>query len=129
MSDLIVQNRPTTNVEAASSSSVVYTPRFDIWEDENAYYLAGDMPGVSAEQLDIQYENHELRIGGKVTPRQEGVPYWSQEYGVGDFYRSYNLGKAIDPEGISADLKDGVLTLTLPKHADARPRRIAIKAT
>ena len=128
MSELIVQNRPAEHVEEMQHAKLAYTPRFDIWEDENAYHLAGDMPGVAPDQLDIQYENHELRLWGRVAPRQQGIQYWSEEYGVGDFYRSFSLGEAIDAEEIAAILKDGVLTLTLPKHASVRPRRISVKA-
>jgi HSP20 family protein len=127
MSDLSVQNRPSAMVDAGPRSSITYTPRFDIWEDDNAYYLAGDLPGVNLEQLDIQFENYELRIWGKVAPRQSGAAYWAQEYGVGDFYRSFTLDEAVDSEGIAAALKDGVLTVTLPKHPSTKPRRIAVK--
>jgi HSP20 family molecular chaperone IbpA len=126
MSNALIQHRPAENVENRQAT-LTYTPRFDIWEDENAFHLTGDMPGVTHEQLDIQFENQELRVWGKVTPRQIDGSYWSQEYGVGDFYRSFSLGEEIDGEQIEAALKDGVLELTLPKHPSVRPRRIAVK--
>ena len=127
MSDLIVRNQPDVEVGAQQRSGMTYTPRFDLWENDEAFYLAGDLPGVTPENLDIQYENQELKIWGKVAPRQGNVNYWSQEYGVGDYYRSFTLGEMIDAEGIEADIKDGVLTIKLPKKAEARPRRIAVK--
>jgi len=127
MSDLIIRNQPDVEVSAQQRSGMTYTPRFDLWENNEAFYLAGDLPGVNSENLDIQYENQELKIWGKVTPRQRNVNYWSQEYGVGDYYRSFTLGEMIDAEAIEADIKDGVLTIKLPKKAEARPRRIAVK--
>ena len=127
MSDLIIRNQPDVEVGAQQRSGMTYTPRFDLWENDEAFYLAGDLPGVTSENLDIQYENQELKIWGKVTPRQRNVNYWSQEYGVGDYYRSFTLGEMIDAEAIEADINDGVLTIKLPKKAEARPRRIAVK--
>lgn len=129
MSNTVMQNRPVETSGNNRRAMLTYTPRFDIWEDENAFYLAGDMPGVTPEQLDIQYENHELRVWGKVTPRQNDNQYWSQEYGIGDFYRGFSLGEEIDGERIEAVLKDGVLELTLPKHPSVRPRRIAVRTS
>jgi len=127
MSDLIVRNQPDVEVGGQPRSGMTYTPRFDLWENDEAFVLSGDLPGVTSENLDIQYENQELKIWGKVAPRQGNVNYWSQEYGVGDYYRSFTLGEMIDAEGIAADVNDGVLTITLPKKAEARPRRIAVK--
>jgi HSP20 family protein len=129
MSDLIVRNQPDAVVGTTSRSGVTFTPRFDIWEDETQYVLSGDLPGVTPEGLDIRFENHELTIWGKVAPRGPQGQYWSCEYGVGDYYRSFTVGKTVDTQAISAELKDGVLTVTLPKKAEARSRKIAVKAS
>lgn len=104
-----------------------YTPRFDIWERENEMLLFGDLPGVEPQDLDIRFEKGELLVHGKVTPRHADRQYVYGEYGVGDFYRSFTIGEAIDTTNISAELKHGVLTLTLPKTAAMRPRRIEVK--
>ena len=105
-----------------------YSPRIDIWETTEELVLYADMPGVAAENLDIQFENRELRIHGKVCPRHENINFLYGEYGIGDFYRTFTIGEAIDSEKISAELKDGVLTLHLPKSEAVKPRRIAVKA-
>ena len=128
MSDLIVRNQPDAVVSTASRSGVTFTPRFDIWEDESQYVLSGDLPGVTPEGLDIRFENHELAIWGKVAPRGPQGQYWTCEYGVGDYYRSFTVGDTVDAQAISAELKDGVLTVTLPKKAEARARKIAVKS-
>jgi len=104
-----------------------YTPRFDIWENENELLLFGDLPGVEPKDLDIRFEKGELLVHGKVTPRHAERRYVYGEYGVGDFYRSFAIGETIDTTNISAELKHGVLTLTLPKTAAVRPRRIEVK--
>jgi HSP20 family protein len=107
---------------------LTYSPRIDIWETGDELMLYADMPGVSAENLDIQFENRELRIHGKVCPRHEGINFLYGEYGIGDFHRTFTIGESIDSEKISAELKDGVLTLHLPKTEAVKPRRIAVKS-
>jgi HSP20 family molecular chaperone IbpA len=107
---------------------LTYSPRIDIWESDDKLVLYADMPGVPAENLDIQFENRELRIHGKVTPRHEKVNFLYGEYGIGDFYRTFSIGETIDSEKISAELKDGVLTLHLPKTEAVKPRRIEVKS-
>ena len=106
-----------------------YTPRIDIWESDDELVLYGDLPGVEADSLDIQFENRELRIHGKVYPRHEGINFLYGEYGIGDFYRTFAIGESIDGEKISAELKDGVLTLRLPKTEAVKPRKIEVKAS
>lgn len=106
---------------------LTYSPRIDIWEADDELMLYADMPGVSAENLDIQFENRELRIHGKVCPRHEGINFLYGEYGIGDFHRTFAIGESIDSEKISAELKDGVLTLHLPKTEAVKPRRIEVK--
>jgi HSP20 family molecular chaperone IbpA len=108
---------------------LTYSPRIDIWETADELVLFADMPGVSAENLDIQFENRELRILGKVSPRHEGINFLYGEYGVGDFYRTFTIGETIDADKISAELKDGVLTLHLPKTEAVKPRKIEVKSS
>ncbi len=105
-----------------------YVPRFDIFETDTEMIMLGDLPGVSPDDLDIRYENQELTVHGKVAPRHEGVEFLYGEYGIGDFYRSFTIGEAIDGSKISAELKNGVLVLRLPKVKEAQPRKIEVKA-
>jgi len=107
---------------------VTYTPRFDIWETADELVLYGDMPGVAANDLDIQFENNQLTIHGKVKPRYEGIRFVGGEYGIGDFYRTFTIGETIDTSKISAELSNGVLTLHLPKTEAVKPRRIEVKS-
>lgn len=105
-----------------------YQPRFDIWEGDDELILYGDLPGVEHDDLDIQFENRQLTIHGKVNCCHDGEGYLYSEYGVGDFQRTFMIGEAINSEAISAELHDGVLTLHLPKSDHAKPRRIEVKA-
>jgi HSP20 family molecular chaperone IbpA len=107
---------------------LTYSPRIDIWESDQELILYADMPGVAAENLEIQFENRELRIHGKVCPRHEDISFIYGEYGIGDFYRTFSIGETIDAEKITAELKDGVLALHLPKTDAVRPRRIEVQS-
>ena len=105
-----------------------YSPRFDISETDDALILYGDLPGVMPENLDIRFENSELTVHGRVEPRHAEVNLLYSEYGVGDFYRTFTIGDAIDSQKISAELKNGVLMLHLPKTEAVKPRRIEVKS-
>jgi len=108
-----------------------FVPSVDIVERKNELLLLADMPGVKPDELDIRYERGELTIHGKVKPRQdpEQTNFMLREYGVGDFYRVFQVGEAIDPSKIEAEVKEGVLTLHLPKAEQAVPRKITVKTT
>ena len=130
MIDTSTRDQSCCQASAAScaQSDTTYKPRFDIWETDDELVLLGDLPGVSPEDVDIRYENSELTICGKVTSRHEqGTPRCS-EYGVGNFHRSFTVSDTIDADKISAELKNGVLTLHLPKKEEVKSRRIEVQA-
>jgi HSP20 family molecular chaperone IbpA len=104
-----------------------YSPRFDIWENDDEMILYGDLPGVMPEDLEIRFENPVLTIHGKVSPRHNDIKFLHGEYGIGDFHRTFTVGDAIDTERISAELKNGVVTVHLPKSEKVKPRRIEVK--
>ena len=90
--------------------------------------LQCDMPGVKPQDVDVRFEKGELSLCGKVQPRQAPADYLAEEYGVGDFYRSFAIAPEIDADKISADYRDGVLTVHLPKQERLKPKRIAVQA-
>ncbi|MCL4202332.1 MAG: Hsp20/alpha crystallin family protein [Pirellulaceae bacterium] len=110
-----------------TQESVTYTPRFDIWENQEELLLYGDLPGVNAGDLDIRFEDKQLSIHGRVAPRHSGGQYLYAEYGVGDFFRTFAIGESIDASKISAELKNGVLTVHLPKTEAVKPKRIEVR--
>jgi HSP20 family protein len=112
----------------AMRGGIYYTPRVDIYETAEEVVLLCDIPGVKPQDLDVRFENGELSLYGKVQPRQVSAGYLEEEYGVGDFYRSFTIGSAVDAAKISAECRDGVLTVHLLKEEKVRPRRITVKA-
>ena len=106
----------------------VYRPRFDIRETDDELLLYGDLPGVEADDVDIQFENRELTIKGPVSSARGEVTFLHKEYGIGEFRRSFAVTESIDVAKISAELKDGVLTIHLPKKEEVKPQRIRVKA-
>jgi len=105
-----------------------FAPAVDIYDGGEQIVLVADMPGVAAGSLDVHLDRGELTIRGRVTPLPHAGQMVFQEYRVGDFVRSFTLTEDIDPEGISAELTNGVLTLRLPKPTERKPRKITVKA-
>jgi HSP20 family protein len=116
------------NVATPRQSRLWFTPRFDLYEDDDGYVLAGDLPGVDPQDLDVTYENHEVTIHGRVKPRHSDGQCFCEEYGVGDFHRSFNVGDVVDGSLVNAELSNGVLTVRLPKRSEAKPRKINVTA-
>jgi len=112
----------------STRQSALFQPRFDITENENELTLYGDLPGVQQNDLDVRYENEQLIIQGRVAARNQGLQVLRQEYGIGDFQRTFTIGETIDAEAINAEVHNGVLVVHLPKAEAAKPKRIAVKA-
>lgn len=109
-------------------NGTTYTPRCDIFETDDELVLCADLPGVNPADADVRFENGQLEIYARCAPRQTGVNYLAWEYGVGDYYRAFSIGEVINSDKIAAELKNGVLTVHLPKNEAAKPKRIAVKA-
>jgi len=104
-----------------------YVPFADIYETDEALCAVMEMPGVEKKDIDVALENDVLRIDGRIDfSKYDGMEPVYTEYNVGHYTRSFTLSNKIDQEKISAQLEDGVLTLTLPKAKEAQPRRISI---
>ena len=104
-----------------------FVPYADIYETEDALTVVMEMPGVEKQALDVALENGVLKVDGRIDLRSMRV--WSRSIPVpmfGHYTRSFTLSNKIAQEQISAQLDDGVLTLTLPKAKEAQPRKIAI---
>ena len=104
-----------------------YVPPADVWETEDALAVAMEVPGVAREAVAIELKEDVLRVEARVdAAKYEGLEPLYTEYGVGHWARAFALPDGVDRERIEARLEDGVLTLTLPKAAEARPRRIPV---
>jgi HSP20 family protein len=124
----LIKTQPTPTGPEPTREMPTYQPLFDILENENELTLYGDLPGVGQNDLEIEYENSQLIIRGRVVSRNEGLAVVRQEYGVGDFQRVFAIGEAINAEAINAEVHNGVLVVHLPKAESAKPKRIAVKA-
>lgn len=104
-----------------------YIANTDIFETDDALTLVMEMPGVERKDVDIRLENDVLRVEGRIDfSKYEGLEPVYTEYNVGPYARAFTLSNKIDQDKISAELNDGVLTLTLKKAKEAVPRQIAI---
>lgn len=104
-----------------------YIPYADIFETDDALTVVMEIPGVEKKDLNVALENDVLRVDGKLDfSKYDGMEPVYTEYNIGHYTRSFTLSNKIDQAGISAQLDDGVLTLTLPKAKEAQPRRISI---
>ena len=106
----------------------VFIPAVDIFETPQALVLVADMPGVSGDAVTLDLKENLLTIFGEVSPPPEKEALLAQEYAIGDFYREFQVGELIDKDKIKASVKNGVLTLTLPKAEKANLRRIEVKS-
>ena len=104
-----------------------FVPVADIYETDDALTVVMEMPGVEKKDLNIALENDVLRVEGQIdfSKYKDMEPVYT-EYNIGHYARSFTLSNKVDREKISANLEDGVLTLTLPKAQHAQPRKIAI---
>jgi HSP20 family protein len=120
-------NGHDTVARPEATRGVTFTPRVDIVETPEELWLCADLPGVRPDAVDVRFENGELLLHGRCPQRQSGVNYLASEYEVGDFYRAFAVSEAIDSDKISAELKNGVLTVRLPKSEAVKPRKISVK--
>jgi HSP20 family protein len=111
--------------------SVGWTPACDIFEDGEGVTVRFELAGVEPKDVDIRFENGVLTIRGerKMEKEDKRENYHRVEMSYGSFTRSFSLPATVDAEKIHADAKNGVLTVTLPKKAEAKPRPITVKVS
>jgi len=122
--------REKTPLDTKSEATIparYFLPQTDIFENDAALIVVMELPGVERKDLDIHVENDVLRVEGRIDfAKYDGMHPLYSEYSVGHYARSFTLSRKIDTQRINAALEDGVLTLTLNKVEEARPRRIPI---
>lgn len=108
----------------------IFAPRFEVRETKEALVLKADLPGVKTEDLDVSVQANVLSISGKREQERktEDEHFHMTERSYGTFTRSFTLPEGVDTKSLDAELKDGVLTVTLPKAPEAKPQRVQIKA-
>lgn len=110
------------------SSLTTWAPAVDIYETEQELVVKGDLPDIKPEELDIRVENNILTIRGerKFEKKVNESNYLRVERSYGSFSRSFSLANTVNTEAIKAEYKNGVLTLTIPKREEAKPKQIKI---
>ncbi|MDT5157331.1 MAG: hypothetical protein QOH51_1688 [Acidobacteriota bacterium] len=103
-----------------------WIPAADVYEDEREYLLVLDLPGINREGLDVSLDDGRLAIRGERTAAAEGLHARRTERPQGRFVRTFSLPDAVDRGAITADYKDGVLLLHLPKRNEQQGRRLRI---
>jgi HSP20 family molecular chaperone IbpA len=126
--ELEVQKKKEFAGKGESTTPAKYfLPNTDIYETADALTIVMEIPGVDKKDLSASVENDILRVEGRIDfTKYEGLEPVYAEYNVGHYVRTFALSRKIAQDGISADLRDGVLALTLRKVKEAQPRQIPI---
>jgi HSP20 family protein len=105
-----------------------FVPTFEVKEAPDAYLVHADLPGVTTGDLEITVTGNALTVAGRRGPEQnsENARYYAMERGYGEFSRTFGLPGGANMGDLSADLKNGVLTIRIPKRPEARPRKISL---
>jgi HSP20 family protein len=124
----VQKKRELEKKEETTIPARIFLPTADIYETEDALSVVLEMPGVEKNNVDVRVEDGVLKVEGRLDfSKYQGLQPLYTEYNVGHYFRSFQLSSKIDHNRIEAELKDGVLALTLPKVEEAKPRTIQIK--
>jgi HSP20 family protein len=116
------------SVEGNGRDTQSWVPALDVWETEDALVYAFDLPGIPEDKISVEVEDSMLTVGAERSrPAQVGEDAFHRfERRFGSFSRSIGLPQGVDEDAITADYTAGVLTITVPKPEQAKPRRITI---
>jgi HSP20 family protein len=112
-----------------------WSPRLDLYENDDAYFVRMDMPGIEQKEIEINILNDVLTAKGRrkaeedAEGRKAGRKYQREERIFGSFHRTVPLPLPVDASRVEAKLEDGVLSLTLPKREETKPRKISVKVS
>jgi HSP20 family molecular chaperone IbpA len=130
MSPQELQVQEKREVDKKQESTVparTFVPTTDIFETDQSLTLVLEMPGVDRGKVDVRIEDGILTVQGRLDfSKYEGLQPVYTEYNIGHYRRAFSLSNKVDQSRISAEMKDGVLTLVLQKAEEAKPRRIAV---
>ena len=112
--------------EETREESLFVKPAVDIYETDEGLHVVADLPGVDAKGINISVEEGVLTLEAKPAWTEPENPFF-REFRMTGFFRQFQLPQEVDQEKITADLKDGVLHLLLPKTEQAQPRKIPVK--
>ena|SRR6188768_202936 len=107
---------------------VVFSPAFEVKETKEGFVFRADVPGVKDADLDVKLTQNRLSISGKRESEksEKGDTFYTNERSYGSFTLSFTLPEGVDADKIRAELKEGVLTLSIPKRPEVQPKKIAV---
>jgi HSP20 family protein len=129
---MTTENNETKRTSEAPSPETTrngrfYRPDVDILEKSDELLVMADLPGAKTDQIEINFDKGTLTLHAAVPARQGAdQQYLAREYGVGDYYRTFQVNETIDASKIAAEYSGGVLTLHLPKAESVKPRKINV---
>ncbi len=111
-----------------SSEVQTFMPDFEVKETQDAFVFTADMPGVEEKNLEVQLTNNRLTISGKRESEktEQNATYYATERSYGSFARTFTLPEGVEGDRASAELKSGVLTVTIPKKPEAQPKKVTV---
>lgn len=112
---------------AAEDRTVTATPRVDVLETENEFVLLADLPGVKPDDVDLRFDNGELMVHGRRSSCHTGKCSAHREHPATDYQRTFAVADTVAADRISAELKNGVLTVRLPKVEAVKPKKITVR--
>jgi len=125
-----LQVKPKQEVDKKQETTVparIFLPTADIFETDQSLTVVLEMPGVDKTGVEISVENDVLKIEGRIDfSKYSGLQPVYTEYNIGNYVRSFRVSSKIEQSKISAELKDGIVTLVLPKAPEAKARKIAV---
>ena len=123
----VQQKREVEKKTEGTTPGRIFVPVTDIFETPEALTVVLEMPGVDRDSIEASIENDVVTIDGRIDfAKYEGMQPVYTEYNVGHYARSFEISDKIDQNKISAQMKDGVVTIVLPKAEQAKPRKIQV---
>lgn len=118
---------PAANGDS-NSDSITWAPRVDLSETDDSYQIRADLPGLSKDDININFHDGSLTISGerRAETKEEGKNYVRVERSTGHFFRSFNIPTAIQSNKIEASYKDGVLNVVVPKAEEVKPLKVKV---
>jgi len=115
-------------IEEGEGIPTQWYPAVDVKEDDKAFYVTADLPGLKKEDINISLEGNRLTISGEreFSREEKKENYHFMERGYGKFTRSFTVPSTVDADKIKASYKDGVLTIELPKKEEVKPKKVEI---
>ncbi len=127
MSAQELEKKKDQEVSTEPEYGYVFVPAVDIYETEGEYIMTASMPGVGKDGADVSVEDRVLTIEGKAAKAEpENCRNIAREFEVGHYRRNFELSDDVDAENIKASVKNGLLTVTLPKREESKPKKIKV---